>query len=109
MGSRDVQIVAGVVVHKQYTVVDDAGIYPRKATKWVPKEAYGQKIFQTKCTDANRDINKNIPMNLSTLNWGDKSRSFTWGRIICTKKEQNVEEKIYVFSYFERTQQSEME
>jgi hypothetical protein len=49
----------------------------------------------------------NIPMNLSTLNWGDKSRSFTWGRIICAKKEQNVEEKIYVFSYFERTHQSE--
>ena len=58
MGSRDVQIVAGVVVHKQYTVVDDAGIYPRKATNWVPKEAYVQKIFQTKRTDANRDINK---------------------------------------------------
>ena len=60
MGSRDVEIVAGVVVHKQYTVVDDAdaGIYPRKATKWVPKEAYGQNIFQTKCTDADRDINK---------------------------------------------------
>jgi hypothetical protein len=55
-----------------------------------------------------RSIN-NIPKNLSSLNWGDKSRSFTWGRTICAKKKQNVEEKIYVFSYFERTQQSEME
>jgi hypothetical protein len=53
-----------------------------------------------------RSIN-NIPMNISSLNWGDKSRSFIWGRIICAKKEQNVEEKIYVFSYFGRTQQSE--
>ena len=47
-------------------------------------------------------------MNIFSLNWGDESPSSAWGSIICAKKKQNAEEKIYVFSYFERTQQKQM-
>ena len=50
----------------------------------------------------------NIPIDVSSLKWGDKSPSFAWGSILCLKKRQKIAKTIYVFPCYERTQQRQM-